>query len=49
MTKRSHPHFFRLVLRWLQVGYPEGVPPDWVALLSLLRTPPTEEQIGRWC
>ncbi|WP_031752369.1 DUF3349 domain-containing protein, partial [Mycobacterium tuberculosis] len=43
-----HPHFFRSVLRWLQVGYPEGVPgPDRVALLSLLRsTPLTEEQIG---
>lgn len=49
MTKTfSHPHFFRSVLRWLQVGYPEGVPgPDRVALLSLLRsTPLTEEQIG---
>ncbi|WP_070896500.1 DUF3349 domain-containing protein [Mycobacterium tuberculosis] len=49
MTKTfSHPHFFRSVLRWLQVGYPEGVPgPDRVALLSLLRsTPLTEEQTG---
>jgi hypothetical protein len=35
------------VLRWLQVGYPEGVPgPDRVPLLALLRsTPLTEEQI----
>lgn len=35
------------MLRWLQVGYPNGVPgPDRVALLSLLRsTPLTEEQI----
>jgi hypothetical protein len=35
------------VIRWLQVGYPEGVPgPDRVALLALLRsTPLTEGQI----
>jgi hypothetical protein len=35
------------VLRWLQVGYPEGVPgPDRVPLLALLRsTPLTDEQI----
>jgi hypothetical protein len=35
------------VIRWLQVGYPEGVPgPDRVALLALLRsTPLTEDQI----
>jgi Protein of unknown function (DUF3349) len=35
------------VVRWLQVGYPDGVPgPDRVPLLSLLRsTPLTEEQI----
>lgn len=34
-------------MRWLQVGYPEGVPgPDRLALLALLRsTPLTEEQI----
>jgi hypothetical protein len=38
---------FRSVIRWLQVGYPEGVPgPDRVALLALLRnTPLTEDQI----
>ncbi|BBX72731.1 DUF3349 domain-containing protein [Mycobacterium shinjukuense] len=48
MTKTfSHPHFLRSVIRWLQVGYPEGVPgPDRVALLALLRsTPLTEEQV----
>jgi uncharacterized protein DUF3349 len=35
------------VVRWLQVGYPEGVPgPDRLALLALLRsTPLTDEQI----
>jgi hypothetical protein len=35
------------VIKWLQVGYPEGVPgPDRVALLALLRsTPLTEDQI----
>jgi Protein of unknown function (DUF3349) len=34
-------------VRWLQVGYPDGVPgPDRVPLLALLRsTPLTEEQI----
>ncbi len=35
------------MIRWLQVGYPEGVPgPDRVPLLALLRsTPLTEDQI----
>jgi hypothetical protein len=35
------------VIRWLQVGYPEGVPgPDRVPLLALLRsTPLTADQI----
>ena len=35
------------MIKWLQVGYPEGVPgPDRVALLALLRsTPLTEDQI----
>ena len=35
------------MVRWLQVGYPEGVPgPDRVPLMALLRsTPLTEEQI----
>jgi uncharacterized protein DUF3349 len=35
------------VIKWLQAGYPEGVPgPDRVPLLALLRsTPLTEEQI----
>lgn len=35
------------ILRWLQVGYPDGVPgPDRVPLLALLRsTPLTEEQV----
>ncbi len=34
-------------MRWLQVGYPDGVPgPDRVPLMALLRsTPLTEEQI----
>lgn len=37
----------RSVIRWLQVGYPNGVPgPDRVPLLALLRsTPLTEEQV----
>lgn len=40
-------HFCRSVIRWLQVGYPNGVPgPDRVPLLALLRsTPLTETQI----
>ena len=44
----SPPAFFRAVLRWLQLSYPEGVPAmDRVALLALLRsTPLTEEQLG---
>jgi hypothetical protein len=35
------------VVRWLDVGYPQGVPgPDQVALFALLRsTPLTEEQL----
>jgi len=35
------------VIRWLQVGYPNGVPgPDRVPLMALLRsTPLTEDQI----
>jgi Protein of unknown function (DUF3349) len=43
----NHPHFLRSVIRWLQVGYPQGVPgPDQVPLFALLRsTPLTHEQI----
>lgn len=43
----STANFFRSVIHWLQVGYPDGVPgPDRVALLGLLRsTPLTDEQI----
>jgi hypothetical protein len=43
----SAANFFRSVVQWLQVGYPEGVPgPDRVALLALLRsTPLTEDEI----
>ena len=39
--------FFRSVIRWLQAGYPEGVPgPDRVPLLALLRsTPLTDDEI----
>ena len=36
--------FFRSVIQWLQVGYPEGVPgPDRVPLLALLRSTPLSE------
>jgi Protein of unknown function (DUF3349) len=37
----------RSVIRWLQVGYPQGVPgPDQVPLFALLRsTPLTQDQI----
>ena len=47
ITPSSTAAFFRSVIRWLQVGYPEGVPgPDRVPLLALLRsTPLTEDQI----
>ncbi len=43
----SHPSFLRSVVRWLQAGYPEGVPgPDRVPLLALLRsTPLTADQL----
>ena len=43
----NHPHFLRSVVRWLQVGYPQGVPgPDQVPLFALLRsTPLSPEQI----
>lgn len=46
-SSHSHPGFLRSVIRWLQVGYPQGVPgPDQVPLLALLRsTPLTPEQI----
>jgi uncharacterized protein DUF3349 len=40
----SAANFFRSVIQWLQVGYPEGVPgPDRVALLALLRSTPLSE------
>jgi hypothetical protein len=47
MTPSSTAAFFRSVIQWLQVGYPEGVPgPDRVPLLALLHsTPLTEEEI----
>jgi hypothetical protein len=48
-TQTSHKHakFLRSVIRWLDVGYPQGVPgPDQVALFALLRsTPLTSEQL----
>lgn len=48
-TQSTHKHakFLQSVIRWLDVGYPEGVPgPDQVALFALLRsTPLTEEQL----
>jgi hypothetical protein len=46
-SSRNHPHFLRSVIRWLQAGYPEGVPgPDRVPLFALLRsTPLTPDQL----
>ena len=46
-SSHGHPGFLRSVIRWLQVGYPQGVPgPDQVPLLALLRsTPLTQDQI----
>ena len=44
----SAANFFRSVIQWLQVGYPDGVPgPDRLALLELLRSSPllSEEEI----
>ena len=41
----SAANFFRSVIQWLQVGYPDGVPgPDRVALLELLRSSPLSEE-----
>lgn len=41
----SAANFFRSVIQWLQVGYPDGVPgPDRVALLELLRSSPLSEK-----
>ena len=48
-THASHKHakFLRSVIRWLDVGYPQGVPgPDQVALFALLKsTPLTQDQL----
>jgi hypothetical protein len=46
-SSSNHPHFLRSVIRWLQAGYPEGVPgPDRVPLFALLRsTPLTVDQL----
>jgi len=42
-----HHHFLRSIIRWLDVGYPQGVPgPDQIPLFALLRsTPLTHDQI----
>jgi hypothetical protein len=41
LTPSSAANFFRSVIQWLQVGYPDGVPgPDRLALLELLRSSP---------
>ncbi len=50
MTNTDSSHhlgFLRSVIRWLQVGYPQGVPgPDQIPLLALLRsTPLTPDQL----
>jgi hypothetical protein len=48
-THANHKHakFLRSVIRWLDVGYPQGVPgPDQVALFALLKsTPLTQDQL----
>ena len=41
----STANFFRSVIQWLQVGYPDGVPgPDRVALVELLRSSPLSDK-----
>ncbi|BAX91665.1 DUF3349 domain-containing protein [Mycobacterium shigaense] len=49
MSTHTHKHtnFLRSVIRWLDVGYPQGVPgADQVPLFALLSsTPLTEEQL----
>lgn len=48
-THANHKHakFLKSVIRWLDVGYPQGVPgPDQVALFALLKsTPLTQDQL----
>ena len=48
-THANHKHakFLKSVIRWLDVGYPQGVPgPDQVALFALLKsTPLTKDQL----
>ena len=42
-THANHKHakFLKSVIRWLDVGYPQGVPgPDQVALFALLKSTP---------
>lgn len=41
----KHANFLRSVVRWLDVGYPQGVPgPDQVALFALLRSTPLRSE-----
>jgi len=46
-ANRKHAKFLKSVIRWLDVGYPQGVPgPDQVALFALLKsTPLTQDQL----
>ncbi len=46
-SSHKHHKFLKSVIRWLDVGYPQGVPgPDQVALFALLQTTPlTREQL----
>ena len=46
-THASHKHakFLKSVIRWLDVGYPQGVPgPDQVALFALLKSTPLSQE-----
>ena len=49
-THASHKHakFLKSVIRWLDVGYPQGVPgPDQVALFALLQSTPLTDGSAR--
>lgn len=44
ITSTSPAAFFRSVISWLQIGYPDGVPgPDRLPLLEILRSTPLSE------
>jgi len=42
----TEQNFFESVLKWLHLGYPEGVPPkDYIPVLALLKRSLSEEDV----